>query len=213
MVLYPSRWTPPPSWWCARDRSGCAPSRGARCPWYPPAPSAGRRRRQDRGTRQRPPRGRNGRARAARRRDARSRPVGRRWIQRMEGNGRPGGAAAAQAAMAGGVAPAAEAQSRRSRARRSGARRSALGARRSALGARRSALLIRQRASNHFARIDPIAVPPLEPARSDDAPPPARLRAGAGLARARWPVHKSVHCGRSGAIGQDMGGHVKTLFR
>ena len=114
----------------------------------------------------------------------------------MEGNGRPGGAAAAQAAMAGGVAPAAEAQSWRS-----------------ALGARRSALLIRQRASNHFARIDPIAVPPLEPARSDDAPPPARLRAGAGLARARWPVHKSVHCGRSGAIGQDMGGHVKTLFR
>ena len=116
---------------------------------------------------------------------------------------------------------------RRSRARRSalgarrsalalGARRSALGARRSALGARRSALLIKvkveQTASHHFAQIKSIAEPPLEPARSDDALPPARLRAGARVARARWPVKKSLHCGRIGGIRQDTRAHVNTVF-
>ena len=81
-----------------------------------------------------------------------------------------------------------------------GARRSALGARRSALGARRSALLIRRTASNHCAQCEPIVGPPLAPARSDNALPPAKPRAGARVARARWPVHESLHCGRCGGI-------------
>ena len=87
-------------------------------------------------------------------------------------------------------------------ARRSalGARRSALGARRSALGARRSALLIRQTASNHCAQCDPIVEPPLAPVRSDDALPLAKFRAGARVARARWPAHESLHCGHCGGI-------------
>ena len=88
--------------------------------------------------------------------------------------------------------------------------------RRSALGARRSALLIKvkveQAASHHFAQIKSIAVPPLEFARSDDALPTARLRAGARVARARWPVQKSLHCGRIGGIRQDTRAHVNTVF-
>ena len=87
-------------------------------------------------------------------------------------------------------------------ARRSalGARRSALGARRSALGARRSALLVRQTASNHCAQCEPIVGPPLAPARSDNALPPAKFRARARFAPARSPVHESLHCGRCGGI-------------
>ena len=100
-------------------------------------------------------------------------------------------------------------------ARRSSARRSALGARRSALGARRSALLIKvkveQTASHHFAQVKSIAEPPFESARSDDALPTARLRAGA-RAGARWPVHESLYCDRTGEIGQDMRAHVNTVL-